>query len=111
MTPTESMHEYAASGRLGVEHTLRLIDDHAIYWFSDGTSHVGKTAVEKAIRRNFDAIKDERIGLARSFGYRSPPRSPRAFTALTGPESFKALPVRVRVVVRRSWLAEATRGL
>jgi ketosteroid isomerase-like protein len=65
MTPAEFMREYETSGRVGgVEHTLRLIDDDAVYWFSDGTSHVGKDAIERAIRRNFDAIKDEtyRIG-------------------------------------------------
>ncbi len=60
MTPTEFLREYETSGRIGgVEHTLRLIDDKAVYWFSDGTAHVGKSAVEKAIRRNFELIKDE----------------------------------------------------
>ncbi len=60
MTPTEFLREYETSGRTGgVEHTLRLIDDKAIYWFSDGTAHVGKDAVERAIRRNFELIKDE----------------------------------------------------
>ena len=60
MTPAEFLCEYENSGRIGgIEHTLRLIDDDAVYWFSDGTSHVGKSAVEQAIRRNFDAIKDD----------------------------------------------------
>ena len=60
MTPEQFMREYETSGRVGgVEHTLRLIDDNAVYWFSDGTSHVGKAAIERAIRRNFEAIKDE----------------------------------------------------
>lgn len=60
MTPMEFLREYETSGRTGgVEHTLRLIDDKAIYWFSDGTAHVGKDAVERAIRRNFELIKDE----------------------------------------------------
>ena len=60
MSPIEFMREYESSGRTGgVEHTLRLIHDDAVYWFSDGTSHVGKAAIERAIRRNFDAIKDE----------------------------------------------------
>ena len=64
MTPQQFMREYESSGRKGVECTLSLIDDEAIYWFSDGTSHTGKAAIERAVRRNFDAIKDEtyRIG-------------------------------------------------
>lgn len=60
MTPAEFLREYETSGRTGgVEQTLRMIDEHAVYWFSDGTSHVGKSAVERAIRRNFDLIKNE----------------------------------------------------
>lgn len=60
MTPAEFIREYETSGRTGgVEHTLRLIDDNAVYWFSDGTAHVGQSAVERAIRRNFELIKDE----------------------------------------------------
>jgi ketosteroid isomerase-like protein len=60
MTPAEFLREYETSGRAGgVEHTLRLIDENAIYWFSDGTAHVGKAAIERAIRRNFELIKDE----------------------------------------------------
>jgi ketosteroid isomerase-like protein len=60
MTPAEFLREYETSGRAGgVEHTLRLIDDDAVYWFSDGTAHVGKSAIERAIRRNFKLIKDE----------------------------------------------------
>jgi ketosteroid isomerase-like protein len=60
MTPTEFMREYETSGRTGgVERTLSLIADNAIYWFSDGTAHVGKAAVEKAIRRNSELIKNE----------------------------------------------------
>ena len=60
MTPAEFLREYESSGRTGgVEHTLRLIDDNAVYWFSDGTNHVGKAAIERAIRRNLELIKDE----------------------------------------------------
>lgn len=60
MTPAEFLREYEAAGRTGgVEQTLGMIDEDAVYWFSDGTSHVGKSAVERAIRRNFDLIKDE----------------------------------------------------
>lgn len=60
MTPAEFLREYETSGRTGgVEHTLRLIGDNAVYWFSDGSRHAGKSAVERAIRRNADLIKDE----------------------------------------------------
>jgi len=60
MTSSDFIQEYETSGRTGgVENTLRLIDENAVYWFSDGTSHIGKAAVERAIRRNFEAIKDE----------------------------------------------------
>jgi ketosteroid isomerase-like protein len=60
MTPAEFIREYETSGRVhGIEHTLSLIADNAVYWFSDGTSHVGKGAIERAIRRNADTIKGE----------------------------------------------------
>lgn len=60
MTAAEFMREYETSGRSGgVGRTLELIDDDAVYWFSDGSSHVGKPAIERAIRRNFEAIQDE----------------------------------------------------
>ena len=60
MTPAEFLREYEASNRVhGLEHTLRMIDESAVYWFSDGSSHIGKQAVERALCRNFEAIKDE----------------------------------------------------
>ncbi|HEY7116385.1 MAG TPA: nuclear transport factor 2 family protein [Tepidisphaeraceae bacterium] len=60
MTPHQFMREYEAAGGSGdLDRMLRLIDDDAVYWFSDGTSHVGKRAVEAAIRRNFEAIEEE----------------------------------------------------
>ena len=60
MTPAEFLREFETSGRTGgIEHTLQLIDDDAVYWFSDGTAHVGKRAVERAIRKNAELIQDE----------------------------------------------------
>ena len=60
MTPAEFMSEYANSGRTGgLQYTLSLIDDDAIFWFSDGTSHVGKDAVERVLRKNFELIENE----------------------------------------------------
>src|SRR5437879_4112036 len=60
MTPAEFLREYETSGRTGgVEKTLRMIDEHAVYWFSDGTAHVGRSAIERVLRRNADLIRDE----------------------------------------------------
>lgn len=36
-----------------------MIDDDAIYLFSDESVHVGRQAVERVLRRNFDLIQDE----------------------------------------------------
>ena len=59
MTPEQFIREYETSGRKGLDYTLSLIDDNAVYWFSDGTKHAGKSEIERVFRRNFDAIKDE----------------------------------------------------
>jgi ketosteroid isomerase-like protein len=60
MTPAEFIREYENASRThGLEHTLRLIDENAVYWFSDGSSHVGKGAIERVLRRNFDLIEGE----------------------------------------------------
>jgi ketosteroid isomerase-like protein len=60
MTPIEFMREYErASGAHDLEKTLDLIDDNAVYFFSNETSHIGKFQVGQAIERNFDAIKLE----------------------------------------------------
>ena len=51
MTPDDLLREYETSTQIhGIEHTLALIDENAVYWFSDGTCHIGKTAIEEAIR-------------------------------------------------------------
>jgi len=60
MTPDDFLREYEAVARAhDLERTLSLIDDQAIFWFSDGSSHVGKPAIEQAIRANFAAIQGE----------------------------------------------------
>src|SRR3989304_2065934 len=59
-TPDESMIACVrATNRHSVEATLALVDDEAVYLFSDVSVHIGKRAIEKVIRRNFDFIKDE----------------------------------------------------
>ncbi|MEM9443954.1 MAG: nuclear transport factor 2 family protein [Verrucomicrobiota bacterium] len=60
MTAKEFMRTYeTATGSHGLDHMVKLIDKYAVYWFSDGSSHVGKQAVEAAIKNNFEIIKDE----------------------------------------------------
>lgn len=59
-TPDELMREYEqAANRHDLQATLDLIDEDAVYLFSDGSAHIGKQAVERGIRRNFDAIQEE----------------------------------------------------
>jgi len=59
-TPEDLMREYeSAANRHDLEATLGLIDADAVYLFSDGSAHVGKQAVERAIRRNFESIREE----------------------------------------------------
>jgi ketosteroid isomerase-like protein len=38
---------------------LSLVDEEAVYLFSDESVHVGKTAIEKVLRRNFELIEAE----------------------------------------------------
>ena len=60
MTPEKFLQEYETSTRAhGLEHTFSLIDKNAVYWFSDGTCHVGKKAIEEVIQYNFENIQDE----------------------------------------------------
>jgi len=42
-----------------LQGALGLIDDEAVYFFSNEAVHVGKQAVEEALRRNFELIEDE----------------------------------------------------
>src|SRR5258708_31936466 len=60
MTPEEVMARYeAAASAHDLSATIRLIDPEALYWFSNTASHVGRAAVELAIKHNFDNITDE----------------------------------------------------
>ena len=60
MTPAEFMRRFETSGGTGgLDATLALIDDGAVYWFSDGTAHVGKSAIERVFRRNAELIKSD----------------------------------------------------
>ncbi len=43
MTPEQFLKEYETSNG---KHTLGMIAEDAVYWFSDGTQHVGKQEVE-----------------------------------------------------------------
>jgi ketosteroid isomerase-like protein len=59
-TADEFMRSYEqASNDHDIDTTLELIDDRAIYLFSDESVHVGKAAIEQALRRNFGIIQNE----------------------------------------------------
>lgn len=54
------MKAYAqATNSHDIVATLSLIDEGAVYLFSNESVHIGKRAIEKVIQRNFDLIKDE----------------------------------------------------
>ncbi|MBB6428966.1 YybH family protein [Algisphaera agarilytica] len=60
MTPEECLRQYeTASRNHDLDALLELIHDDAVYWFSNGTSHVGKPAIARAIRHNFETIEGE----------------------------------------------------
>lgn len=60
MKPSEFIRKYeAATASHDLDATLELIDEHAVYWFSDGATYHGKAAIGAAIRSNFEAIKEE----------------------------------------------------
>jgi len=59
-TPAEAMAEYQRRTRArDLAGLLELVDAGAVFWFSNETAHVGKRAVEAAIRANFEAIEDD----------------------------------------------------
>jgi len=60
MNPEQFLKEYETSD---LEHTIGMIAEDAVYWFSDGTHHVGKQEVEAAFRHNFESIQDEKYSL------------------------------------------------
>ena len=60
MTPTEFMREYLNLARTrDIKALLALIDDDAVFLFSNQSSHFGKDAIRNAICANFDAIQNE----------------------------------------------------
>lgn len=59
-TPDEFMMAYErATNSHDVEATLSLIDERAVYLFSDETVYVGKQAIGKVLQRNFNLIENE----------------------------------------------------
>ena len=51
MSPDEFMREYeAVANAHELERMLMLIDDEAVYWFSDGTTHSGRQAAHRQLR-------------------------------------------------------------
>ncbi len=64
MTPVEFMRMYEkASAAHDLPATMDLIDDGAVYFFSNASSHLGKAEVASAIARNFGAIDLETFEL------------------------------------------------
>src|SRR5579863_383152 len=57
MSPEEFMKQLASAGSL--DRTLSMIADDALYWFSNGTSHDGKSQIAAAFKFNADANKDD----------------------------------------------------
>ena len=63
-TADEFMLAYEqATNSHDVDATLALVDERAVYLFSDESVHIGKRAVAKVLRRNFDLIRNERYSI------------------------------------------------
>ena len=59
------MHQYEReTNQHHLDATLSLIDDKAVYLFSDGSVHIGKPAIERVLKRNFDSILDETYSIS-----------------------------------------------
>ena len=111
MTPIEFMRAYEAATRAhDLRRTLDLIDPNAVYWFSDGGSHVGKAAIERALRGNFEAIEGEDYRIGDIAWWRNRLTAPSAPTASSGPASCAARGRRARAAARRCWPGGAGRG-
>jgi uncharacterized protein (TIGR02246 family) len=66
MSPADFMRLYeSAANAHDLEAMLNLIADDAVFLFSDGSAHIGKDAIRKAIRANFDAIESETYRISR----------------------------------------------
>lgn len=57
-TLTEFMEQYL-SNSYDLAAILELVDDDAIYFFSNKSAHVGKEKVAAAIKKNFDTIQGD----------------------------------------------------
>jgi ketosteroid isomerase-like protein len=64
-TPDDFMEAYESTANShDLEATLALIDEEAVFLFSDESVHVGKSAIARALQRNFDLIQDETYSIA-----------------------------------------------
>lgn len=60
MTPTEFMQTYERACRAhDLAGAMRMIDEQAVYWFSDGSCHRGGKEIAQALADNFAAIESE----------------------------------------------------
>ena len=64
-SPEEFIHSYEEALRSHDQaRVLELIDDDAVYFFSNETQHIGKSAIAEAIGRNFEIIKCEQYEMS-----------------------------------------------
>lgn len=63
-TPDKFMREYErVANSHDLQATLSLVAEEAVFLFSDGSVHLGKGSIERALRRNFELIKDEEYAI------------------------------------------------
>lgn len=64
-TAEEFMLAYErATNSHDVDATLARVHEQAVYFFSDESVHVGKGAIEKVLRRNFELIEGEEYAIS-----------------------------------------------
>jgi ketosteroid isomerase-like protein len=64
-TPQEFIRDYEReTSQHHLEATLAMIAEQAVYFFSDGSTHVGKQAIQLVLQRNFDSIRDEKYRIS-----------------------------------------------
>lgn len=64
-TPDEFMLEYErATDSHNLDAAISMINEEAIYLFSDESVHVGKQAIERVLRHNFELIQDESYSIS-----------------------------------------------
>jgi hypothetical protein len=103
--------EFEASTRAHqLERTLALIDDNAIHWIGDGSTHVKNPRLSKHCERVLRRSRMRNTGLVRSYGCYSPQTLPLVSSVSNGRDSFVALPLPNADAAPRFWHARLTPG-